>query len=88
MKESPLRGVEVIEQRDDVRIIESLIAEPLSDMGPVFLFNVRVVILVVSSASGKLDRTFPLRKMSEQVMVQELRAVVYLEEVTIGCFIH
>ena len=87
MEEPPFRGVEVIEQRDDSRIIEALVAEPLSEVGPAVLFNVRVVIRAVSSASGKLDRTFPLRKMSEQVMVQELRAVVYLEEVTIGCFI-
>src|ERR1700690_3771009 len=48
-------------------------------MGPVLLLNVRVVVLVVSSASSKLDGLFSVREVSKQVMVQELRAVVRIK---------
>ena len=42
MKESPLLGIEVIEEGDHPGVIESFIAEPLTDMGPVFLFDMGV----------------------------------------------
>lgn len=48
-------------------------------MGPVFLFYVSVIIFVVGSASGELDGLFSLGKMSEQVVIEELRAVVTIE---------
>ena len=64
MKESPLFGIEVIEERDDFGIIEALISEPLADVCPVLLFDMGVIIFVVSTATGKIDRTFSFGKMS------------------------
>ncbi len=65
-------GVEIIEQGDHTGIIESFIAEPLTDMGPVFLFDVGVIVLVIGSASGELDGAFSLGKMTQQMVVEEL----------------
>jgi hypothetical protein len=76
MEESPLMGVEVIEQGDGTGIIESLIAEPLTDMGPVFLFDVGVIVFVIGSASGELDGAFSLGKVSEEMVIEELRSVI------------
>jgi hypothetical protein len=64
MKESPLFAIEVIEERDDFGIIEALISEPLADVCPVLLFDMGVIIFVVSTATGKIDRTFSFGKMS------------------------
>ena len=63
-KESPLFGIEVIEERDDSGIIEALISEPLADVGPVLLFDVSVIIFVISAATGKRDGTLSFGKMS------------------------
>lgn len=49
------------------------------DVGPVFLFDVGVIIFVVSSASGELDGLFSLGKMSEEVMIEKLGSVVTIE---------
>ena len=63
MKASPLVAVEVIEERDDLRIIESLVAEPLPHVSPVLLFDMSIVIFVVGARASKLDGTFSLRKV-------------------------
>lgn len=44
-------------------------------MGPIFLLDMGVVILVVGPASGKLHRLFPLGKVSQEMMIEELGAV-------------
>ena len=79
MKEPPLLTIEVIEERDHLGIIESLVAEPLTDVGPVFLFDMSVVVFVVGSRAGKLDRVFPLCKMFEEVIIKELAAIVAIK---------
>ncbi len=79
MKESPFLGIEIIEERHDTGVIESFIAEPLTDMGPVFLFHMGVVILVIGSASGELDGAFSLGEMTQQMVVEELRSVIAIE---------
>src|SRR5271157_1193370 len=66
MKESPLFGIEVIEERDDYGIIEALISEPLADVCPVVLFNMGVIIFVIGTARGKRDGTLSFGKMSEE----------------------
>lgn len=55
VKESPFVPIEIIEERDNVGLIESFISEPLPYMGPVFLFDMGVVIFVIGSAAGKMD---------------------------------
>ena len=64
MKESPFFGIEVIEERNDSGIIEALIAEPLADVCPVLLFDMGVIIFVISTATGKMDGTLSFGKMS------------------------
>jgi len=64
MKEPPLFGIEVIEERDDPGIIEALISEPLADVCPVLLFDMGVIIFVISTATGKRDGTLSFGKMS------------------------
>ncbi len=48
-------------------------------MGPVFLFDVGIIVFVVSSASGGEDGLFSLGKVSQEVMIEELGAVVRIE---------
>lgn len=79
MEESPLLGVEIVEQRDHTRIIESFVAEPLADMGPVFLFDMGVIVLVIGSASGELDGAFSLGKVSQEMVVEEFRSVIAIK---------
>jgi len=79
MKESPFLGIEIIEQGDHTGIIESFIAEPLTDMGPVFLFDMGVIVLVIGSASGELDGAFSLGEVLEEVVVEEFRSVIAIE---------
>ena len=78
MEEPPLGTVEIVEQRNETRIIQTFIAEPLADMGPVFLFNVGIVVFVVGSASGE-RRAGRSGKMAKQMIVQELAAVIAVE---------
>ncbi len=56
-----------------------MIAEPLTDVGPVFLFDVSVVIFVVGSGASKLHGALSLCKMSEEVIIEELAAIVTIE---------
>lgn len=79
VEESPFLGVEVIEERDDLGVIEALVAEPLADVGPVFLFDVGVVLFVVGAAAGEVDGFSPLGEVAVEVVVEELGAVVGVE---------
>jgi len=56
-----------------------LVAEPLADVGPVFLFDVSVVVFVVGSGAGKLDGLFSLGEVTEEVVVEKFGAVVAVE---------
>jgi hypothetical protein len=40
-----------------------MIADPLSDMGPVFLFDMGIIVFMIGSASGKLDGAFSEREV-------------------------
>jgi len=48
-------------------------------MGPVFLFHMGVIILVIGSASGELDGAFSLSKMAQEIMVEKLRSVIAIK---------
>jgi hypothetical protein len=56
-----------------------LVAEPLTDVGPVFLFNVSVVIFVVGPRASELDGALSLCEMLQEVIVEELGAIVAIE---------
>src|SRR5512135_3204612 len=45
-------------------------------MGPVFLFYVSVIVLMVRSASSKLHGLISLGKVPHQMPIQELRAII------------
>ncbi len=45
--------------------IDSIVADPLADMSPVFLFDMGVVFIVVSAAAGKLDGLFSFGEVTE-----------------------
>jgi hypothetical protein len=48
-------------------------------MGPVFLFDMSVVVFVVGSGASKLDGAFSLCEMFEEVIIEELAAVIGIE---------
>jgi len=56
-----------------------LVAEPLTDVGPVFLFDMSVVVFVVGSRASKLDGAFSLCKMPQEVIIEELAAIVTIK---------
>jgi hypothetical protein len=48
-------------------------------MGPVFLFDMGIVILVVRSASGKVDRLLSVGKVAKEVVIKELVSIIGIE---------
>ena len=46
-------------------VIQAVVADPLADLGPVFLFDVGVVFFVVRAATGKLDGLFSVGEVAE-----------------------
>jgi hypothetical protein len=52
-----------------------MVSKPLPDMGPVFLFDVGVIVFMIGPASGKLYGLLSL-KVLHQMPVQELPAVI------------
>ena len=53
-----------------------MISKPLPDMGPVFLFYMGVIVLMIGSASGKVHGFVSLVKVFHQMPIQELPAVI------------
>src|SRR5512139_33748 len=53
-----------------------MVSEPLSHMGPVLLFDMGVIVLMIGSASGKVHGFVSLVKVPHQMPIQELRAVI------------
>src|SRR5512136_2161374 len=53
-----------------------MVSKPLPDMGPVFLFHMSVVVLMIGSASSKLHGLVSLVQVSHQMPIQKLRAVI------------
>lgn len=76
MIELPLLTVEVIHESNEESFIESVVSKPLPDMGPVLLFHMGVIVLVVWSASSKLHGSVSLVEVSDKMPIEELRAVV------------
>ena len=60
-------------------MVEALVAEPLADVGPVFLFDMSVVLFVVGAAAGELDGIGSLVEVTEEVVVEEFGAVIAVE---------
>ncbi len=79
VEEPPLGGVELVEELDQPRIFEALIAQPLADMSPVFLFDMSVVVLLVRPRAGELDRGAAILEVADEVPLKELGAVIAVE---------
>ena len=56
-----------------------MVAEPLTDVGPVFLFDMSVVIFLVGPRASELYGALSLCKMSQEVVIKELAAIVAIE---------
>jgi len=65
----PLGGVQVVKQRDELGVFEAVIAEELSDMSPVFVFDMGIVVFVISPGACELHRGFSFRKKANQVPI-------------------
>ena len=80
LEQAPLVAVEVVDAFDQSGVIESVVAEEMSHMRPVFLFDVGVVVFLVGACSGEVDFSgFMLAEVANEVVVEELRAVVTVE---------
>ena len=64
VKESPFLGIEVVEGRHDVGIIQAIVSDPLPYVRPVFLLDMGIVIFVVGPTSRELDGLFSFGKVS------------------------
>lgn len=75
----PCAGGRCVEQGHHFRIVVPAVAEPLPDVHPVLLLDVRAVVLLVRPAAGELDWRFPLLAPVERVPVEELAAIVAVQ---------
>jgi hypothetical protein len=48
-------------------------------VGPIFLFDVGIVIFVMGAATGELNGVCPFGKMSEEVIIQEFGSIIAIE---------
>lgn len=78
-EETPFRAIEIVHERDNGWIVEPDVTEPLTDVGPVFLFDVSIIVTVIRARTGKLDRRVPAEEVFDEMMVDELAAVVAIE---------
>ena len=53
-----------------------MVSKPLPDMGPVLLFYMGVIVLMIGPGSGKLHGFVSLVQVLHQMPIQELRAVI------------
>ena len=60
-------------------VIDAVVADPLADMSPVFLFDMGVVLIVVRAAAGELDGMCSLGEVAEKVVVKEFASVIGVE---------
>ena len=73
--EAPFVAVMVVHERDESGVVKPLmIHEPLVQMGPVFLFNVGIVVFVMIPAAGQANVLFEIRKVSSEMIVEEIAA--------------
>jgi len=48
-------------------------------MGPVLLLDMGIIVLVIGTAAGEIDGLFPLGKEFQEVIIEELPAVITIE---------
>ncbi len=68
-----------MESRQNRGIIETLIAEQLPDMRPILLLDMRIVVLLVGTRTGKGGFDRMLAKIAQQVMIEKLAPIITIE---------
>ena len=68
-QEGAFVGVQVVDGSHEIGVGEPFVAQKLTDVGPLFLLHVGVVIGVIGAAPGKLDGLRAFLKIADQVMV-------------------
>lgn len=68
--------IQGIEAWDLVWVVDAIILQELPDMGPVFLFDMGVVVAPVGSGTGKFDGIRVVQKIMSEVVIEELGAVI------------
>ena len=71
-QEGPLVGVEIVQEGNDARVIEALVAEVLSDVSPIFAFDMGIVVFVILARARVLDRALAFGVMLVEWPVEEL----------------
>ena len=75
----PTLTVEIVDCSHQSRVFQSLIAEQLPHMRPVFLLHMAVVVFLVGAGPGEPDHFLAFLKIAQQMPVQELAPVVGVE---------
>lgn len=78
-QESPLGGIEFVELSNKVLLVKSFIAEILSDVSPVFPLDMSVIVFLVFSGPGVVNRATAMNPIFEHGPVQELTTIVAVE---------
>ena len=65
----PFCGVQVVEFFGEGGMLESLIAEVLPDVSPVFIFNVCIVVFVIGSCPGEADGFFSVCEVADEMPI-------------------
>ena len=79
LESAPLVLIKVIHQIDQIWFIESVIAEELAHMGPVFLFDVSAIVFAVGAGAGELSGRRPVGQIPVQMVIEEFGAVIAIE---------
>ena len=62
-------AVEIIHQGNRFVVVNAIVAKQLSNMRPVFLFDMSVVILLVRSGPGEVDALWVMGKVPKEMMM-------------------
>lgn len=57
-------------------MLKASVTQPLTDVGPVFPFDVGVVVFVVGTRAGELNRSLAVGKVAVHVFIHEFRTVI------------
>lgn len=79
LEETPLVCVEAVDGLHQIRVIETVVPEELSDMGPLLLLHVGVVIGMVGTPPGERDGRLLVGEIPQDVMVDEFPTIVAIE---------
>ncbi len=69
----------MVELIGQISLSKSLITDVLSNEGPVFLFDVSVIVLVIWTGPGVMDRSLSVLKVFEDGPVNELASVIAIK---------